>query len=77
MIDLRTQIELACAACDVTALKKKGALPAFHNYSVFPGFCDLHVHFREPGFSYKETIATGTGAAARVKASLWDEPVAY
>jgi dihydroorotase len=65
MIDLRTQIELARAACDVPALKKKGALPAFHNYSVFPGFCDLHVHFREPGFSYKETIATGTGAAAR------------
>ena len=32
---------------------------------VFPGFCDVHVHFREPGFSYKETIATGTRAAAR------------
>ena len=34
-------------------------------YSVFPGFCDVHVHFREPGFSYKETIATGCRAAAR------------
>ena len=33
-------------------------------WSVFPGFCDVHVHFREPGFSYKETIATGTLAAA-------------
>ena len=32
---------------------------------VFPGFCDVHVHFREPGFSYKETIKTGTAAAAR------------
>lgn len=31
---------------------------------VFPGFIDLHVHLREPGFSYKETIATGTEAAA-------------
>ena len=31
---------------------------------VFPGFCDVHVHFREPGFSYKETIATGSHAAA-------------
>ncbi len=31
----------------------------------FPGFCDVHVHFREPGFSYKETIATGSAAAAR------------
>ena len=32
---------------------------------VFPGFCDVHVHFREPGFSYKETIRTGSLAAAR------------
>ncbi len=32
---------------------------------VFPGFADVHVHLREPGFSYKETIATGTAAAAR------------
>jgi len=30
----------------------------------FPGFCDVHVHFREPGFSYKETILTGSLAAA-------------
>ena len=34
-------------------------------YVIFPGFCDVHVHFREPGFSYKETIATGSQAAAR------------
>jgi len=33
-------------------------------YSLFPGFCDVHVHFREPGFSYKETIVTGSLAAA-------------
>ena len=33
-------------------------------YTVFPGFCDVHVHFREPGFSYKETIATGSLASA-------------
>ena len=31
---------------------------------VFPGFVDVHVHFREPGFSYKETIKTGAMAAA-------------
>ena len=35
------------------------------DYAVFPGFCDVHVHFREPGFSYKETIATGSLASAR------------
>ena len=33
-------------------------------YSIFPGFCDVHVHFREPGFSYKETVASGSLAAA-------------
>lgn len=31
---------------------------------IFPGFVDVHTHLREPGFSYKETIATGTAAAA-------------
>ena len=31
---------------------------------LFPGFVDVHVHLREPGFVYKETIATGTKAAA-------------
>ncbi len=34
-------------------------------YAVIPGFCDVHVHFREPGFSYKETILSGSLAAAR------------
>ena len=33
-------------------------------FAVFPGFADVHVHLREPGFSYKETIRTGTLAAA-------------
>lgn len=32
---------------------------------LFPGFCDVHVHFREPGFSFKETMVTGAAAAAR------------
>ena len=36
-----------------------------HGTAVFPGFVDVHVHLREPGFSYKETIRTGTLAAAR------------
>ncbi len=39
--------------------------PAPASYAVFPGFCDVHVHFREPGFSYKETMVTGARAAAR------------
>ena len=32
---------------------------------VLPGFCDVHVHFREPGFSYKETMESGSNSAAR------------
>ncbi len=37
----------------------------FDNTVIFPGFCDVHVHLREPGFSYKETVETGTAASAR------------
>ena len=37
----------------------------FDNCRVVPGLVDVHVHLREPGFSYKETMATGTAAAAR------------
>ncbi len=42
------------------------ALGVFDNprFAIFPGFCDVHVHFREPGFSYKETIKTGSQASA-------------
>ena len=37
----------------------------FDNTVILPGFCDVHVHLREPGFSYKETIKSGTQASAR------------
>ena len=52
----------------VPAVDKAVLSPFFadtqNNYFIFPGFCDVHVHFREPGFSYKETIASGSRAAA-------------
>lgn len=48
-----------------------GAFPEFgasvynsSQYMIFPGFCDVHVHLRQPGFSYKETIKSGTQASA-------------
>ena len=41
------------------------AVVDLHHAAVFPGFVDAHVHLREPGFSYKETIRTGALAAAR------------
>ena len=40
-------------------------MPVFSNCLILPGFCDVHVHFREPGFCYKETVASGTASAAR------------
>ena len=58
--------------CAVSGILSSGspameALSSFNSpeYVVFPGFCDVHVHLREPGFSYKETIASGTKASAR------------
>ena len=42
-----------------------GAVVSIFNSIVFPAFCDVHVHLREPGFFYKETIKSGTMAAAR------------
>ncbi|MCI1278683.1 MAG: dihydroorotase [Nitrospira sp.] len=44
------------APAGATIIQAKGQL-------VLPGFVDLHVHFREPGFEYKETIQSGTAAA--------------
>ncbi len=35
----------------------------FENCYLLPGFCDVHVHFREPGFEYKETIESGSKSA--------------
>lgn len=48
---------------------KGGKSPVIFNkngkiFAVMPGFCDVHVHFREPGFTYKETILSGAQAAA-------------
>ncbi len=54
------------------AAHTEGVFSSFSNlfeeskeYCIFPGFCDVHVHFREPGFSYKETIKSGSRASAR------------
>lgn len=54
-------------------ISPKCSIPKFYdtivsklnNCFVFPAFSDVHVHLREPGFSYKETIFSGTAAAAR------------
>ena len=55
---LGTSVESVICGTDLSVFNSS-------RYAVFPGFCDVHVHFREPGFSYKETIATGSLASAR------------
>lgn len=64
--------KLKTVGCSVNDIISSGSsvmmeLSAFvsDEYVVFPGFCDVHVHFREPGFFYKETIQTGSLASAR------------
>lgn len=47
------------------ALPREGfSVIELHNRCLVPGFVDVHVHLREPGFSYKETVFSGTAAAA-------------
>ena len=46
-------------------LPREGAsIIELHQCFIVPGFVDVHVHLREPGFSYKETVLSGTRAAA-------------
>ena len=56
--DLVDDIGISISKIDFSAID-------FSRCVVFPGFCDVHVHFREPGFFYKETIASGSLASAR------------
>ena len=49
----------------ISAPGAEGASVSMEHCFLLPGFVDVHVHLREPGFLYKETIATGTAACAR------------
>ena len=53
------------AGCAFSPVLPAALSPLAADLTVLPGFCDVHVHFREPGFSYKETIRSGSLAAAR------------
>ena len=69
----RNKLKIMNTACDrdfcvsvSNVLEHSGiGVSYFTDCVIFPGFCDVHVHFREPGFSYKETMVTGSKAAAR------------
>ena len=54
-------VSLSAFAGDISSFSP---LAIFDNIAILPGFCDVHVHFREPGFSYKETMESGSSAAA-------------
>jgi len=60
--DSKFKIEFS-PTIDIKLLTEAG-IGLSSQHTILPGFCDVHVHFREPGFSYKETIATGSLAAA-------------
>ena len=62
---MKAKIYETALAKDFVALSSELARFDDSKFTIFPGFCDVHVHFREPGFSYKETIRTGSLAAAR------------
>ena len=49
----------------MTGIQRKDLIQKKDGLFRFPGFCDVHVHFREPGFSYKETMISGSRSAAR------------
>ncbi len=55
------EVAIDIPSCDEGSVS---SVPAEHCF-LFPGFVDVHVHLREPGFLYKETIATGSKACAR------------
>ena len=61
------QIKAKVFGMDAATISLGNDLAVFDNpkYAILPGFCDVHVHFREPGFSYKETMVTGSASAAR------------
>ena len=61
------QIKAKVFGMDASAISLGDDLAVFNDpkYAILPGFCDVHVHFREPGFSYKETMVTGSACAAR------------
>ena len=62
-----TQHKTACCSKAVDFLATNSAISSLDlsERFILPGFCDVHVHFREPGFLYKETVKTGSLAAAR------------
>ena len=55
---------VAFVSPDITPLTEYDKVYDLKGCFIFPGFADVHVHFREPGFLYKETIKTGSMAAA-------------
>ena len=69
---MNANMKLKTVGCNIGAVVSCNALLAEEvvrfasdEYVFLPGFCDVHVHFREPGFSYKETIESGSKASAR------------
>ncbi len=68
--NIEARLDLLISDCRIAGIKKPGSFPVeraqvidAQNKIIVPGLIDMHVHLREPGFEYKETIETGTAAA--------------
>ncbi len=68
--NVEARLDLLISDCRIAGIKKPGSFPVeraqvidAQDKIVIPGLIDMHVHLREPGFEYKETIETGTAAA--------------
>lgn len=63
--DLLIRRGILCAVAEDIEPSDGAEIIQLSDRYILPGLADIHVHLREPGFSYKETIATGTAAAAK------------
>lgn len=61
---LRLHPQYCPSVTDPALIAKAVGIAVSSDIIIFPGFCDVHVHFREPGFFYKESILSGSLAAA-------------
>ena len=63
---LKSKMQIDCVGISplTVSFPADVSCPRGSSVVAFPGFCDVHVHFREPGFSYKETMQTGSLSAA-------------
>ncbi len=64
VVDAGKIVDIVDPSADINSDESNAEVIDLDGCTIFPGLVDVHVHLREPGFSYKETIESGTAAAA-------------